>query len=100
MGTANYKSMYKKGYHSINVLSDHVAQLYYFSYLQNLKFLKRDLVILLIVFPGNSVYGHAIMDKSKHTTVKFCDLEKASQSINDPFFTSFEEFDDDTYEVL
>jgi hypothetical protein len=39
------------------------------------------------------------MDKSKHTTVKFCDLEKASQSINDPFFTSFEEFDEDTYEV-
>jgi hypothetical protein len=40
------------------------------------------------------------MDKSKHTTVKFCDLEKASQSINDPFFTSFEEFDEDTYEVF
>ena len=48
---------------------------------------------------GNSVYGHSIMDKSKHTKVTFCGIERASQLINDPFFHDLEEFDDMTFEV-
>ena len=48
---------------------------------------------------GNSVYGHSIMDKSKHTNVSFCGIEKASKLINDPFFYNLEEFDKETFEV-
>ena len=39
------------------------------------------------------------MDKSKHTAVKFCEIEKASKAINDPFFSSFEECGEETFEV-
>ena len=48
---------------------------------------------------GNAVYGHSIMDKEKHTRINFCNIEKASKSINDPFFMDLEEFDNETFEV-
>ena len=40
------------------------------------------------------------MNKERHSKVTFCDLEKASKSINDPFFIDLEEFDDETFEVI
>ncbi|XP_063692200.1 uncharacterized protein LOC134824307 isoform X1 [Bolinopsis microptera] len=48
---------------------------------------------------GNSVYGHSIMDKARFTNVTFCDQEKASKMVNDPFFHSLDEFSDETFEV-
>ena len=39
------------------------------------------------------------MDKSRHTSVKFCDLTKASAEINNPRFIHLEEFEDETFEV-
>ena len=48
---------------------------------------------------GNAVYGHSIMDKEKHTRISFCNIEKASKSINDPYFMDLEEFDNETFEV-
>ena len=39
------------------------------------------------------------MDKERHTKVQFCGLEKASKTVNDPFFMDLEEFDDETFEV-
>ena len=39
------------------------------------------------------------MDKAKFTNVTFCDLEKASKFINDPFFHSLDEFSENTFEV-
>ena len=50
-------------------------------------------------FSGNSVYGHSIMNKAKFTNVTFCDLERASKMVNDPFFHSLDEFSDETFEV-
>ena len=55
--------------------------------------------MLKYYFTGNSVYGHSIMDKSKFTTVTFCGIDKANKLVNDPFFTSLDEFDDETFEV-
>ena len=40
------------------------------------------------------------MNKAKHTTVKFCGIEKASKFINSPFFTTIDEFDGETFEVI
>ena len=48
---------------------------------------------------GNSVYGHAIMRKDKHSNVQLVDLEKAEKLINDPKMSSFEELPGDTFEV-
>lgn len=39
------------------------------------------------------------MDKERHTNVQFCGLEKASKSVNDPFFLNLDEFDEETFEV-
>ena len=48
---------------------------------------------------GNSVYGHTLMDKSRHTSVKFCNLDEAVKLVNDPFFRDLDEFDEETFEV-
>ena len=48
---------------------------------------------------GNSVYGYSVMNKDKHTSIAFCDKDRACQLVNDPRFMSLEEFQDDTYEV-
>ena len=42
---------------------------------------------------------HSIMNKARHSDVTFCDQEKASKLINDPFFTFIEEYTDNTFEV-
>ena len=67
------------------------------------KLIARVLEVQLLVnqpsLSGNAVYGHSIMDKEKHTRINFCDIEKASKSINDPFFMDLEEFDNETFEV-
>ena len=39
------------------------------------------------------------MNKSKHTDVQFCTLDKAIKLINDPRFVSLEECEDDCFEV-
>ena len=39
------------------------------------------------------------MNKEKHSKVRFCDLDKASKAVNDPYFVDLEEFNDDTFEV-
>ena len=39
------------------------------------------------------------MDKSKFTNVTFCGIEKAAKFVNDPFFESLSEFNDETFEV-
>ena len=54
---------------------------------------------MIKILSGNSVYGHSIMDKSKFTNVTFCGIEKASKFVNDPFFQSLDEFNDETFEV-
>lgn len=58
-----------------------------------------QLIYFTFLLLGNSVYGHSIMDKSKHTSVKFCGLTKASAEINNPRFIHLEEFEDETFEV-
>ena len=50
-------------------------------------------------FSGNSVYGHSIMNKDKHTSVKFCGKHEASVLVNDPRFISLDEFEGECYEV-
>ena len=39
------------------------------------------------------------MDKEKHTTTSFCNLQKVSKKINDPYFKDLEELDDNSFEV-
>ena len=39
------------------------------------------------------------MDKSKHTSLKFCDEEKIHRHIRHPLFKTLEELNDDIYEV-
>ena len=39
------------------------------------------------------------MDKSKHTSVNFCGLEKVRKYVNNPFFRGLEEMDNETFEV-
>ena len=39
------------------------------------------------------------MDKTKHTNVEFCSEERASKLVNNPQFTSLDEFSDGCYEV-
>ena len=39
------------------------------------------------------------MDKEKHTTTSFCNLQKVSKKINDPHFKDLEELDDNRIEV-
>jgi hypothetical protein len=48
---------------------------------------------------GNSVYGHSIMRKDRHTNVRLTRHTKVVKLINDPLFSSLEEMDDETYEV-
>ena len=48
---------------------------------------------------GNSVYGHSIMRKDRHTTDRLIGLADATKLINDPLMDKFEELDDETYEV-
>lgn len=48
---------------------------------------------------GNSVYGHSLMDKSKHTTVNFCGLERVKKYINNPYFRGLDEMENETFEV-
>ena len=48
---------------------------------------------------GNSVYGHSLMDKEKHSHVIFTDLEGANKHVNSPFFNDLEEMDEETFEV-
>lgn len=48
---------------------------------------------------GNSVYGHSIMRKDKHRSVKLCGLDKASKLVNDPHFIDLTELEDETFEV-
>ena len=48
---------------------------------------------------GNSVYGHSLMDKEKHTSVNFCGLDKATKYINNPYFRNIEEMAGETFEV-
>ena len=48
---------------------------------------------------GNSVYGHSVMRKDRHTTVRITGLVKASKLLNDPLMSGFEELDDETFEV-
>ena len=45
------------------------------------------------------MYGHSIMNKEKHSKVKFLDLDKASKAVNDPYFIDLEEYDESTFEV-
>ena len=54
---------------------------------------------IFLTLSGNSVYGHSIMNKSKHTCVNFCSSDQAAQLINDPRFISLDEFDGDCFEV-
>ena len=49
---------------------------------------------------GNSVYGHSIMRKDLHNSVRFVTLDKASKLVNDPRFTGLTEFDQETFEVI
>ena len=39
------------------------------------------------------------MDKEKHTSIKFCGLEKASRYVNNPYFRDIDELDDETFEA-
>ena len=48
---------------------------------------------------GNSLYGCCVMDKEKHVTTSFCNLQKVSKKINDPHFKDLEELDNDRFEV-
>ena len=48
---------------------------------------------------GNAFYGGTGMDKSKHTSLKFCDEEKIHGHIRHPLFKTLEERNDDIYEV-
>lgn len=45
------------------------------------------------------MYGHSIMDREKHTKIDVCGIEKASKLVNDPYFISLEEFDEENFEV-
>ncbi len=49
---------------------------------------------------GNVLYGRTVMDKEKHTTTTFCDLDKISKRINDPHFKDLEELNDNLFEVM
>ena len=49
---------------------------------------------------GNSVYGHSIMRKDRHTNVQLTGLSKALKLVNNPLYTSLEEMDDETFEVI
>ena len=48
---------------------------------------------------GNSLYGRCVMDKEKHVSTSFCNLQKVSKKINDPHFKDLEELDNDRFEV-
>lgn len=48
---------------------------------------------------GNSVYGHSLMNKSKHSFVKFCNRDKASSMVNNPLFRDVLEFRNEAFEV-
>ena len=45
------------------------------------------------------MYGHTIMRKDKHNSVRFVSRDKASKLVNDPMFTGLTEFDNETFEV-
>ncbi|KAK3085829.1 hypothetical protein FSP39_009262 [Pinctada imbricata] len=49
---------------------------------------------------GNSAYGGLIMDKTKHTNVKYVHgIDSAMYAINDPRFINLTELDNDVYEI-
>ena len=48
---------------------------------------------------GNAFYGGTGMDKSKHTSLKFCDEEKIHGHIRHPLFKTLEELNNGIYEV-
>ena len=39
------------------------------------------------------------MNKEKLTKISFCGVDKAGKMINEPYFHSLDEFDDETFEV-
>ena len=39
------------------------------------------------------------MDKSKFMNVTFCEFDQASKLVNDPYFHSLDEFENETFEV-
>ena len=41
---------------------------------------------------GNSFYGHTIMNKRRHSDVKFCSFDEAKHLVNSPLFRSIEEY--------
>ena len=48
---------------------------------------------------GNCAYGYTIMDKTKHTSVRFCSENKIASHIKNPLFKCLEELNGDVYEV-
>ena len=50
-------------------------------------------------FLGNSSYGYQIMDRSKHTMIKYLGDEKTHKAINNQFFKRLNNVAKDFYEV-
>ena len=48
---------------------------------------------------ANSSYGYQIMDRSRHTVIKYLNAEKTHGAINTKFFKSLEHINDQLYEV-
>ena len=48
---------------------------------------------------GNSAVGITMMDKTKHTSVKFCEEENVGRYIQNPLFKSLEELNGGIYEI-
>ena len=48
---------------------------------------------------GNSWYGGTLMDKAKHTSLRFCEEKHIQNHIRNPLFKSMEELNGDIFEV-
>ena len=48
---------------------------------------------------GNCGYSRTMMDKSKHTKLFFCKRKNLSNHVNSPFLKTFDELNDETFEV-
>ena len=48
---------------------------------------------------GNAAVGITMMDKTKHTSVKYCETRNVDLHVKSPFFKTLEELNDDIYEV-
>ena len=48
---------------------------------------------------GNSAVGITMMDKTKHTSVKYCEEKNVSRHIRNPLFKSLEELNRGIYEI-